>query len=176
VTFNKVNFVSLSLIATAVIFISGCTEGQPEQHQNSHTHDDGSVHVTEHTAEPVSNTETNHDHDHDNDGAHIEPTSDPIVEHDDHGQVVHLDANSSANLNLVTMPIKLETWFDRIKIPGTVSIDPDRMVHVSLPATVRILQLNAPLHSTVSAGQQLAVLELVDPQLNQMQIRRGIAC
>lgn len=162
-TFNKVGFVSIFLMGSFVLLISGCSDEPVNNQQTSHTHGDGTVHLDESHPEPAAKTEANHDH--------SAPTPAPAPAHDENALVVHLDATGSANLNLKTLPIQHETWFDQIKIPGTVSVDPDRLVHVSLPATVRVLQLNAPLHSTVAAGQQLAVLEFVDPVLNQMQIR-----
>ncbi len=139
------------LFSTLLVFLlGGCGDEQVEKPIGAHVHDDGSVHDGPHTNEP----------------APVETEA-----HDECIMVVHLDDKASANLNLKTQTIALEPWFDSIKIPGVVDVDPDRLVHVSLPATVRVLELNAPLHSTVMAGQQLAVLELVDPEINQLQIR-----
>ena len=137
-------------ITLLVVFLGGCSNDQVEKPIASHVHEDGTAHEGDTTNEP----------------APVEAES-----HDGCIMVVHLDEKASANLNLKTQTIALEPWFDRIKIPGVVDVDPDRLVHVSLPATVRVLELNAPLHSTVRAGQQLAVLELVDPEINQLQIR-----
>ncbi|MBU8869382.1 MAG: efflux RND transporter periplasmic adaptor subunit [Gemmatimonadales bacterium] len=162
-SFRKGGLVIIPLVFWAALVTSGCDGKKTEQPLDSHAHADGTVNYSEPKEDPGCSGEDGHDH--------PEPVPCLEVDHDGEAQVVHLDAKASANLNLVTSKIELETWFDKIKIPGTVGVDPDRMAHVSLPAKVRVLELNAPLHSTVKAGQQLCVLELVDSELNQMQIR-----
>ncbi len=151
----KQHHLGLLVIACTFFILGGCDNDHADEPTHDHAHPESEAEAEAHSS----------DH-------RVEEPAE--IENPVHGEdalIVHLNDKASANLNLKTETIELEPWFDRIKIPGTVSVDPDRLVHVSLPATVRVLQLNAPLHSTVAAGQQLAVFELVDPELNQMQIR-----
>jgi hypothetical protein len=62
-------------------------------------------------------------------------------------------------------------YSDTIKIPGTVARAPDREAVVSAPCMVRVVTLDLPPKSTVRAGQRLAVLELTDPEVRQLQMR-----
>jgi len=106
--------------------------------------------------------EAHEGHDHaDHDQAHADHEESSFV----------LTATAAANLGLETTEVRLGTWYDQVKIPGTVHVDWDRQATVSTPTVVRIVKLDAPPHATVRAGQRLAVLELVDPEVRQLQIR-----
>lgn len=118
------------------------------------------------------------DHDHDAEAEHGEHQHDAQTAHahDEHvghahGVAVELSATAAANIGVRTEQVAPREWYDRLKIPGVVGVDPDRLVTVSTPTTVRVVSLDVPPHATVSAGQRLAVLELVDPELRQLQIR-----
>jgi len=142
------------------VFLMGC--GETHQAENGHDHG------TEETA-------AEHDHDHgagEAEAEHDHGEEETAAAHD-HGTehaVLHLDGTAMGNLGVQIRAAELKTHYERIKIPGTATVDPDRQVAVSLPTTVRILSLHAPPHATVKAGDRLAVLELVDPEFNQLQI------
>ncbi|MFH1845619.1 MAG: efflux RND transporter periplasmic adaptor subunit [bacterium] len=159
------------------LFLVGC--GDKHQADDGHDHgaeeaatEDGHDHGAEeaatedghdHGAEEAA-TEDGHDH-----GAE-EAEAGQGHDHDTENAILHLDGTAMANLGVQIRTAELKTHYERIKIPGSATVDPDRQVVVSLPTTVRILKLNAPPHATVSAGDRLAELELVDPQFNQLQI------
>ena len=93
----------------------------------------------------------------------------------DHGDEAHsfvaLSSAAASNIGLELVEVQAEVWYDQLKIPGTLHLDWDRQATVSTPTTVRVVSLDAPPHATVRAGQRLAVLEMVDPELRHLQIR-----
>jgi hypothetical protein len=91
----------------------------------------------------------------------------------DHGahSYVELSPAAASNIGLGLVEVRTEVWYDQLKIPGTLQVDWDRRATVSTPTTVRVVSLDAPPHATVKAGQRLAVLEMVDPELRHLQIR-----
>jgi hypothetical protein len=106
---------------------------------------------------------------------HGEPEAADAHEGHDHGSAAHsyveLSTAAASNIGLELLEVRSEVWYDQLKIPGVLHIDWDRRATVSTPTTVRVVSLDAPPHATVRAGQRMAVLELVDPELRQLQIR-----
>jgi hypothetical protein len=99
--------------------------------------------------------------------------ADPHAGHDhgSHGACVTLSSAAAENIGLTLHEVQPQVWYDQLKIPGILHVDWDRQATVSTPTTVRVVSLGAPPHATVRPGQRLAVLELVDPELRQLQIR-----
>jgi len=110
-------------------------------------------------------------------GRDQQATPDPHAGHDHgpdegHGQDSgEPDASAASDYGIVVARISPEPHADTIKIPGTVSEAPDRQALVSAPTMVRVVKLDRPPKSTVRAGQRLAVLELADPGVRQLQMR-----
>ena len=92
-------------------------------------------------------------------------------DHSDHAEAtVELSDTAAANLGLEMARLRARPWYDEVKIPGLLQEEFDRRADVTAPCQVRIVALDAPPHATVRAGQQLAVLELVDADLTQTQL------
>jgi hypothetical protein len=84
---------------------------------------------------------------------------------------VHLDAEILKDLDVRTTEVQPRLYSSSIKIPGVIKVDPDRRVYISAPLRARILVLDAPPHATIQAGQRLALLEVVDPDVRRLQVR-----
>jgi multidrug efflux pump subunit AcrA (membrane-fusion protein) len=84
---------------------------------------------------------------------------------------VHLDAEVLKDLDVKIEKVEPRVHIPSVKIPGAVQVDPDRKADISSPLAARILALDAPPHSAVRAGQRLALLEITDPEVRQLQVR-----
>lgn len=110
-----------------------------------------------------------HGHEHDLPSeAHDHGKEESHAQQDEHG---HLPQATADELDLKLAEVWTEPHYPTRKIPGSVRVDPDRRVSLSAPLTARIVSLDAPPHSSVEAGQRLVVLEIVDPEVRQLQIR-----
>lgn len=156
----------LSALAIAFFLIPGCG-GEAEHAGHDHAevaapvadehehgpeceHDQAMESAEEHATDDVD------EHDHSEAGAH---------------ECVAMDPMTAANLGIRVAPVHPKIHYDRLKIPGIVAVVPDRRVAVATPSQVRILSLAAPPHATVHAGEPLAELELVDPEIRDLQMR-----
>ena len=182
----------IRLIAALLAVSAGCGLGEPpppvdphaghdhgaaEDEHAGHDHGDHEGHdhgaaEDEHAGHDHAATEDEHaGHDHaaaeDEHAGHDHAAAED--EHTDHAYL-ELSAASASNIGLELYEVKAEVWYDQLKIPGTLQVDWDRQATVSTPTTVRVVSLDAPPHATVRAGQRLAVLEVVDPELRQLQI------
>jgi len=81
-----------------------------------------------------------------------------------------IDPTTAANLGIVAETVQPVIYYDRIKIPGTVAVVPGRRVAVATTSQVRVTSLAAPPHATVRAGELLAEVELVDPEIRDLQM------
>jgi multidrug efflux pump subunit AcrA (membrane-fusion protein) len=96
---------------------------------------------------------------------------------DDHDQGreidghIEIDAVAARNLGLKTRAVEPEFYYDRIKIPGMTVVDPDRRLEISAPANVRILELDTRVPATVCPGERLALLELADAEIRDLQLQ-----
>ena len=187
----------IRLIAALLAVSAGCGLGEPPPPIDPHAgHDHGDHEGQDHAA--AEDEHAGHDHaaaedehaGHDHAAAEDEhaghdhaATEDEHAGHDhaavedehaghDHGAHAYLELSAAAasNIGLELYDVKAEVWYDQLKIPGTLQVDWDRQATVSTPTTVRVVSLDAPPHATVRAGQRLAVLEMVDPELRQLQI------
>ncbi len=140
-------------------------------HGDHEGHDHGTADAHDHGDHDCDNDHGDHEgHDHatDDHEDHEHATDD----HDDADHsYVELSAAAASNIGLKLQEVQSQTWYDQLKIPGTLHVDWDRRATVSTPTTVRIVSLDVPPHATVRAGQRLAVLELVDPEIRGLQIR-----
>ncbi len=109
-------------------------------------------------------------HDHGED-AHDHTAHEEHDAHTDDHASLELSELAATNIGVKIQEAESRVWYDQLKIPGTVHVDWDRRATLSTPTTVRIVKLDAPPHATVQAGQRLAVLEMVDPELRALQIR-----
>ncbi len=136
-------------------------------HGDHEGHDHGAEEADAHAGHDhgAEETDAHAGHDHGAEGADAHAGHD----HGDHSYVELSDAAAS-NIGLELHTLVPELWYDQLKIPGTLRVDWDRQATVSTPTTVRVVSLDAPPHATVRPGQRLAVLELVDPELRQLQI------
>ncbi len=82
-----------------------------------------------------------------------------------------LDDVAARNLGIQSQPVEARFYYDRIKIPGVTTVDPDRRYELSAPAAVRIVELNARVPASVRPGERLAVLELVDGVVRELQMQ-----
>lgn len=123
----------------------GCHEGD-----HKHEHKDENHHQKE------------HEHDHEADQVHVEETE---------VECVHLDAEVLKDLDITVEKVEPRVHIPSVKIPGVVQVDPDRKVDISSPLAARILALDAPPRAAVKAGQRLALLEVTDPEVRQLQVR-----
>lgn len=105
--------------------------------------------------------EADHDDDHVNDHVHDQ----------EEAECVHLDAEILKDLDVKVEKVEPQVHVPSVKIPGVVRVDPDRKADISSPLAARILVLDAPPHSAVRAGQRLALLEVTDPEVRQLQVR-----
>jgi multidrug efflux pump subunit AcrA (membrane-fusion protein) len=134
------------LIAALVILYCGACHKCEEKHE--HEHEDEHVH------------EDDHEHDHESDHVHEEEV-----------ECVHLDAEILKDLDITMEKVEPRVHIPSVKIPGKVMVDPDRKVDISSPLAARILALDAPPHAAVKAGKRLALLEVTDPEVRQLQVR-----
>lgn len=121
---------------------------------------------------PAAHDEHGDDHadhgDHDHGHAHDDQSHD----HGDQGHK-HTGAvkDNDLGVGIETASMKETDIEQRIKIPGTIDVDPDRRAVVSAPAGVRIVSLGASRHATVKPGELLAVLEIVEPEVRSLQMK-----
>lgn len=143
-----------------------------DAHDHDHGAEDEAAHDQDHGAEDEAadghdhgaEDAAAHDHDH---GAE----SGAAHDHDHPGSdVVVLDPMAARNLGIRTQMVHPETYYDQVKIPGMITLDPDREYEVSAPATVRVLELDTRVPATVLPGERLAVLELVDGEIRALQM------
>ena len=106
--------------------------------------------------------EREHKHDHEHDDDHV---------HEKKVECAHLDAEVLKDLDVKIEKVEPRVHIPSVKIPGKVLVDPDRKVDISSPLAARILALDAPPHAAVKAGQRLALLEVTDPEVRQLQVR-----
>ncbi|MFH1465832.1 MAG: efflux RND transporter periplasmic adaptor subunit [Pseudomonadota bacterium] len=163
----------LKLALAAWLLLPGCGL-LPAGHD--HAGHEQEAHVHDHEGDDQEAAPHQHaDHagqeDHDHDHAGHDHAGDEHAGHDHAGHVVALSAAAAANIGVKTEQVAPRAWYDQLKIPGVVGMDPDAQVTVATATAVRVISLDAPPHATVAAGQRLAVLELVDPDLRHLQIR-----
>jgi hypothetical protein len=117
--------------------------------------------------------EHDHDHVHDHDDDHPQHTEDGKLRrvHEEEAECVHLDAEILKDLDIKVEKVEPRVHIPSVKIPGKVLVDPDRKVDISSPLAARILALDAPPHAAVRAGKRLALLEVTDPEVRQLQVR-----
>jgi multidrug efflux pump subunit AcrA (membrane-fusion protein) len=105
-----------------------------------------------------------HEHEADHDNVHDDV-------HEKEAECVHLDAEVLKDLDVKIEKVEPRVHVPSVKIPGKVMVDPDRKVDISSPLAARILALDAPPHAAVKAGRRLALLEITDPEVRQLQVR-----
>ena len=161
--------------AVLIVFAGfGCDSSGGDDHAN-HNHTESEAVAHEH------GEDCNHDNDTDsNKGKYETFLAAGKDEHEHDGEVCDGDHDSpscivlgeigSSNLGVTTTVIRSEIYYDQIKIPGTLAADPDRLVEVSAPAMVRVVELFATPPSVVRAGERLAILELADPEVRGLQM------
>ena len=115
--------------------------------------------------------EHDHDHDHDHDHEHDHDDGHADKDHEKKVECVHLGAEILEDLDIEVEKVEPRVHVPSVKIPGVVQVDPDRKADISSPLAARILALDAPPHSAVRAGQRLALLEVTDPEVRQLQVR-----
>lgn len=176
---RAITLIGIALLATLPL---GCDRdaGQAidnQDHAADHGHehpasDDGHQHGQDHDDEHGHQ----HDQDHGDEHGHRHPAD------DDHGHShgtagdhqqsgARTDGHTSDSYGIRVKQISSTLYSDTIKIPGIVSQAPDRQAEVSAPSMVRVVALDLPPKSTVRAGQRMAILELTDPEVRQLQMR-----
>jgi hypothetical protein len=137
-----------------------------DAHADEHDHEHAA-----HAADPATETHADeHDHEH---AAHAaDPATETRADEHDHEQAhLELDDVAADNLGILVHQVHPEVYYDQVKIPGTLAMDPDRQGVVSAPAMVRVVALDASPPAAVSAGERLALLELADPEVRNLQMR-----
>jgi len=127
-----------------------------------HDHDETCTHASAHDLGVRDDDGHDHDdagHDHD-DADHDHPAAAHLV----------LDPVAARNLGIQTQAVHPQIHYDQVKIPGMIIVDPDREFEISAPATVRVVELDARVPATVRPGERLAVLELADPEIRDLQM------
>ena len=76
-----------------------------------------------------------------------------------------------AGLDLRAAVVRQVDFAQALKVPGQVQLDPDRRATLATAVGGRVAVLDAPPHAMVRAGQRLAVIELVDPALRDLQMQ-----
>jgi len=149
--YGKLNLFLAGLLMTLALGAFGaCASGDSRDDQHDHGADDG--------------------HDHDDPQAYQEIDKRHEAERV-FDAFASLDSLTALNMGLRTVSIEPQLHYDRIKIPGRTAVDPDLVFEVSAPATVRILELDARVPAAVRPGDRLAVLELVDSEIRDLQMR-----
>lgn len=162
------------LLGLATWLLLSAVTGCEREEVGDHGHDHGHNHE-------VAQVDDGHDHDHAAEGhdhgdeAASDPGHESEAEHDqehDHDATafIALDPSAVQNMDIVSQEVYPEERYDQIKIPGLVTVDPDRKFDISAPATVRIVKLDARVPAAVRPGERLAVLELVDPEIRNLQM------
>ena len=112
------------------------------------------------------------EHDHENDHDHVhDDVHDNEHVHEGEEECVHLDAEILKDLDVKVEKVEPRVHIPSVKIPGVVQVEPDRRADISSPLAARILALDAPPRAAVRAGQRLALLEVTDPEVRQLQVR-----
>jgi len=138
----------MSLVAAFLFAVgTGCPE---------HEHE----HEVDHKAKHAIEDDHEHEADHDHDDDHVKEV-----------ECVHLDAEILKDLDVQVEKVEPRVHIPSVKIPGVVQVEPDRRADISSPLAARILALDAPPRATVRAGQRLALLEVTDPEVRQLQVR-----
>ncbi len=138
-----------------------------DDHDHLHEMDaDDSDHLHESCAD-------DHDHLHEMDADDSDHLHESCADDHDHlhATVLPLDPVAAQNLGVRTEAVRPEVYYDQIKIPGMITVDPDMKYELSAPAKVRVTQLDARVPATVMPGERLAVLELVDGEIRDLQMR-----
>jgi len=135
----------LAIIALLTALPLGCGQEQPPV-TDQHDHDHG----------PAAEADDPHDH-----------GSDEVHDHDTEAGT----AGETLAYGIRVERISPIPYADTIKIPGLVDQAPDRQAQVSAPTMVRVATLDLKPKSTVRAGERMAVLELADPGVRQLQMR-----
>lgn len=164
----------LTGIALLALLPPGCGQNTAEiADEHDHTADQGHDHGDNdqpaddgHGHEHPADDDHGHDHEPPADDGHAHPDV-PAGEYDHRDE----ERSGSSAYGIRVERVSPTLYSDTIKIPGVVSRAPDREVEVSAPAMVRVVALDLPPKSTVRAGQRMAVLELVDPEARQLQMR-----
>jgi len=82
-----------------------------------------------------------------------------------------IDPALVGSLDLEAAVVRQIDFAEALKIPGEVRLDPDRRATLASTLAGRVAVLDAPPHAMVRAGQRLAVLDLVDPGLRDLQVQ-----
>lgn len=154
------NLLHLLIAVAAIVLLAmlpvGCGQPPPEPvDDHDHAADQGQEHQAE----------DDHGHSH---GPALESGH---TEDDGHDHGSDESASLPSPYGIEVERIFPSLYSDTIKIPGIVAQAPDRRAEVSASTMVRVAALDLPPKSTVRAGQRLAVLELVDPEARQLQMR-----
>jgi len=140
---------AMTLLVALAMVPAGCGTGSPDT-DDGHGHDQAQAANTGHDHTHGPEPDQGHDHAHD-----VAQSADVIA--------------ASAGIRVERISSTL--YADTIKIPGIVAHAPDRQAQVSAPTMVRVAALDLPPKSTARPGQRLAVLELADPEVRQLQMR-----
>lgn len=168
---------NLALWLAAAALACACQE---HDHDHPHGLDHAPDHDRDHTDhaehDPARSAPGSGDddrgHTHPRERAEGHPVPAPPAQRPDHGLCsARLDAAVCDDLDVATATVAQEPFAPSVGIPGVLQVDPDRRVDVSAPLTARILALDAPPHASVEAGERLALLEVVDPEVRDLQIR-----
>ncbi|MBD3237851.1 MAG: HlyD family efflux transporter periplasmic adaptor subunit [Candidatus Eisenbacteria bacterium] len=81
-----------------------------------------------------------------------------------------LEPSAARSLGIQTELARPGLHYDQVKIPGMIVVDPDRRIEVTAPATVRIAALDARVPAAVRPGERLALLELADREIRDLQM------
>lgn len=184
--YSHLGILSCALLAlTVAVFLApGCAQESDHadhDHVEATSDDHGHNHEAEvqddhgHEHDETAHDDHNHagdvdDEPHD-DHDHADDVDDDA--HDDHDaahECVLIDPITAANLGIKVETIRPTIYYDRIKIPGIVEAIPGRRVAVATTSQVRVVSLAVPPHATVRPGGLLAELELVDPEIRDLQM------
>ena len=107
-------------------------------------------------------TESHDDHDHDHDHSPAPPAEEL--------KTLELNKQARANLNLKSAPVKLQTYWRQIQIPGVVVDRPGITDHgVTSPLEGVVSRVHAHEGDVVRPGDKLFTLRLVSESLQQAQ-------
>lgn len=146
--------------------VTGCANEQTDDRDHGHAHD--AAHDHDHSVEEHNQGGDVHEHD----GPAAHEHGDEAADAHDHGDAsrIVLSDTAARNIGLRTRTIRPQVYYDQIKIPGMVTVDPDQKFEISAPATVRVVKLDARVPAAVRPGERLALLELVDPEIRNLQM------